>query len=92
MARNARNVSRFNEVSKEEEDMVMNLPSKLSRNDNGIESSSDSDEDTGRKKERNLVQDLKRKSNHNKFQLKEINDDLVLQKYEDMLKSAEGSL
>lgn len=92
MARNARNVSRFNEVSKEEEDMVMNLPSKLSRNDNGIESSSDSDEDTGRQKERNLVQDLKRKSNHNKFQLKEINDDLVLQKYEDMLKSAEGSL
>ena len=72
--------------------MVMNLPSKLSRNDNGIESSSDSDEDTGRQKERNLVQDLKRKSNHNKFQLKEINDDLVLQKYEDMLKSAEGSL
>ena len=88
MARNARNVSRFNEVSKEEEDMVMNLPSKLSKNDNGIESSSDSDEDTGRQKERNLVQDLKRKSNHNKFQLKEINDDLVLQKYEDMLKSA----
>ena len=88
MARNARNVSRLNEVSKEEEDMVMNLPSKLSKNDNGIESSSDSDEDTGRQKERNLVQDLKRKSNNNKFQLKEINDDLVLQKYEDMLKSA----
>ena len=66
----------------------MNLPSKLSKNDNGIESSSDSDEDTGRQKERNLVQDLKRKSNNNKFQLKEINDDLVLQKYEDMLKSA----
>ena len=85
MARNARNVSRYNEISKEEEDLVMNLPSNLK---SGMESS-DSDEDIIQNSERNVVEELKRKSNQSKFHLKEINNDLVLQKYEDMLDSTE---
>ena len=63
----------------------MNLPNKLN---NGAESSSDSEEETERSKG-HLVDDLKRRSNQNKFQLKDINHDLVLQKYEDMMKGSE---
>jgi hypothetical protein len=58
----------------------MNLPTKLKNQ----ESSSDSEED--RTQGRQINQDTKGKTK-NKFQLKEINHDLVLQKYEDMMRS-----
>lgn len=64
----------------------MNLPNNIKSN--GPESS-DSEEDSYIKKQAHIIEDLKRRSNQNKFKLKEINHDLVLQKYEDMLKSAE---
>lgn len=59
----------------------MNLPNKLN---NKGHSSSDSDEEppTGK----HPIDDLKAKTNK-KFRLKEIDDQLVLQKYEDLMKS-----
>jgi hypothetical protein len=62
----------------------MNLPTNL----NSKGGSSESDDDADRK-DSHIIEELKRKSNHNKFQLKEINHDLVLQKYEDMMRSSE---
>ena len=64
----------------------MNLPTNI--NNNGGQSS-DSEDETGIRKQSHIIEDLKRKSNQSKFKLKEINHELVLQKYEDMLKSAE---
>lgn len=64
--------------------MVMNLPTNVK---NTAVESSDSEEEVPHRKERNLIEELKRKSNHSRFQLKEINNDLVLQKYEDLLRS-----
>lgn len=80
MARNAKNASRYNthQITKEEEDLVVNLPTKVTND--GEELSSESEEDVDSKKI-GVKSDMKRKSNHNKFQLKEINHDLVLQKY-----------
>lgn len=64
----------------------MNLPTNVKNG--GIESS-DSDEEVSGLQDRNLISELKKKSNYNRFQLKEVNDDLVLQKYEDMMRSEE---
>ena len=46
----------------------MNLPTNI--NSKGLESSSDSDEGMGSRKSTHVIDDLKRKSNQNKFQLK----------------------
>ena len=62
----------------------MNLPSKI-KND-GEELSSESEDEAEKSSQ---VVESKRKSNYNRFQLKEINNDLVLQKYEDIMKSVE---
>jgi hypothetical protein len=37
-----------------------------------------------------LPEDVKTKTNKTKFKLKEVNDDLVLQKYEDIMRSEES--
>ena len=88
LARNARNVSRYNEISKEEEDMVTNLPTNI--NTKGMSSSSDSSEEPPR---RDIVKpsDSKAKTNK-KFELKEINHELVVQKYEDIMNGTESRL
>lgn len=56
----------------------MNLPTKVTND--GEELNSESEEEIDSKKT-GVKSDMKRKSNHNGFQLKEINHDLVLQKY-----------
>ena len=39
-----------------------------------------------------MIEDLKRKSNPKGFKLKQINDELVLQKYEEMMNSEEETV
>ena len=71
MARNAKNASRYNEISKEESDLVANLPTNV--NGRGMSSSS-SDEETSRPSQ--ISQG--RITANGKFQLKDINHELVV--------------
>ncbi len=60
---------------------MMNLPNKLKNR--GMSSSDSEDEPVARQ---HIIEDLKAKTNR-KFKLKEIDDELVLQKYEDLMNS-----
>jgi cell wall assembly regulator SMI1 len=70
LSRNARNASRYNEISKEEEDMVMNLPTTLKRTG---AASSDSDDDEHPSKQSHASHQLRNKTK-DIFQLKDVND------------------
>lgn len=63
----------------------MNLPNKI--NNKGNSSSDSENEDLSNKN--HIISDLKAKTNK-KFKLKQVDDDLVLQKYEDLMKSEEN--
>ena len=65
-------ISRYSEVTKEEEDLVANLPDIVNTH-----AESDSEED--------LME-----NRSNKFQLNQIDHDLVLRKYEEMIESAKN--
>ncbi len=74
LSRNAKNASKHSEVTKEDEDVVMNLPDSLRHNN----------DDSSDEEMHQNHQEIKMNKN---FELKDINNSTVLQKYEEIINS-----